>query len=380
MHIYKTNIILKIFFFIFSLLLFLPMAELYRVTGILDDGDLEIYIFLIFSSALFTFAILYKLNYFKSLNGIYFDKIYKQKFMLFISSMSFIWFLFFIIKNIHSFTIIDIVTFAEGYRNGAYTGSGIYTAPILIIIPSFLLLIIMKQSKLDFSFYFSVLLVFIASSLVGLRIYLFGIIIFALHRIFIKSDFKKLFLSLIILFLFLVSFKYFLNDNIKDMSFFDIVIYILSRLDYRTLLEFNGFQIGFEQLKYLFDFPTITHFKEIFYSYNNDISYGMPFVYLYSGIALVLPVFLYNTIYMFMPVFISVYILFSMYILKKILTTKSLILSSFLVNLYFIQILVLIEDLGGMTKLPLLLIVSIFMIIGIKISKIIFKRKEKNVI
>jgi hypothetical protein len=378
MNIYNSNINIKIFFFISSILLFLPIAESYSVDGVLNDGDLEMYIFLIFGSLILTLIILYKFKYFNNINIIYFDKVYSQKFLIFISFISFMWFLFFVTKNINSFSILDVVAFAEGYRNGAYTGSGIYTAPILLVLPSFLLLIIMKQSKLNFSFYLAVLLVFIASSLVGLRIYLFGIIIFGLHRVFIKSNPIKLIFSLVILFLFLVSFKYFLNDTVKDMSFFNIIIYILSRLDYRTLLEFNGFEIGFEQLKYLFDFPTITHFKEIFFSFNNDIAYGMPFVYLYSGIALVLPVFLYNTIYIFMPVFVAVYILFSMYILKKILISKSLILSSFLVNLYFIQILVLIEDLGGITKIPLLMIVSIFMIIGIKVSniKIIFKRNN----
>jgi hypothetical protein len=370
MHIFKTNIIIKFYLFISAILIILPLSEFGSLSGPLDDGDLEAYLVFVLATLLITFYIMHAFNLFRSIEYVTYDRVFSKRTMVLISIASFIWFLFFVIQEID--LIVDIPVFAERYRNGYYKGSGINTYPILIVVPSFLYLILLKQRRLDIGFYLPFFLIFISSAIVGLRIFLFGIVILLFIRMFINQKVVKIISFFFLFFLFLISYKYVLNSTVSEMSFLEVMSYILGRLDFKTLLEFNGFEIGFEHLKYFFDFSSMVYFKEIFVSFNNDLFYGKPTLSLYSGIALPISVVLYNTMYIFMIPFLLLYLMMMIKLLRLLITSKSLIISSIYINIFIVSLLLILEDIGGITKIPILLAVSIIMISILKINKIKF--------
>jgi len=365
MHSISTNIIFKFYLFISAILIIAPLSQYKSLTGPLDDGDLEMYIIFLLAALLLVFSMMYIFGLFRPIKYITYDKVFNKNLIILISIMCFIWFLFFVIKEINS--IDDLLIFSERYRNSYYKGSGIYTYPILIVMPSFLLLILIKQRKLDTGFYLPFLLIFIASYVVGLRIFLFGIILILFIRMFIfNKNIIKIIIFFGLFFLFLISYKYFLNDSVSEMSFLDMVSYIIGRLKFEVLLEFNGFNIGFEDL----NFSSISSFKEDFLSFNNDISYGLPNLKLYTGVALPLTVVLYNIMYVFLIPLLALCLLIIMKLLRLLIETKSLEKSAIYVNIFIIFMLILLENVAVVVKLPIILTISVIIVLALKVNKV----------
>ena len=380
---YKDNSLLKVFI-LYSVLLLLPISELLIIEPKLNDGSLELYSIFILITIIISFFIFFKMNFFKIHQYNFFDTLIPNNILLIISVISFFIFLSFIFQYINS--LKDILLFASKYRNGFYKGSGIFTYPILIVIPSILALLIIKQKKLQIGFYISLLLVFIATIIVGLRIFLFPIIFLFLIRILIVSEVKKFIFVSIVLFFVMFLYKYLLNDKVADMSILEIIGYMLGRANYRSLLHFGGFEIGFDDIKCMiypinqifFDCNT-AQFKEHFLSFNNyKISIGMSFIGLYSGVAISLPKILYNMGSPLFLIFLVLVILLLLYLLHHILKSNSFFLLPLLVNMYIIVTMVLLEGISALNKIIPMVFISFLVTILLWIvnKKYILKRRK----
>ena len=383
MKIYKigSNILLKYFIFC-SFLLILPIFEIFITPPILDDGSLEKYGFFVIFDILISFFILNKLKIFKDFNYNFFEKIISDYILIIITIISFLLFYTFIHKYIHS--IEDILLFASKYRQGFYKGSGIFTWPILIIIPFILSIIVIKQKRLTIGFYFSLLLVFIATIIVGLRIYLFGIVFLLLIRLLIFSKIKNFIIVSIVLFLLMFLYKFLLNTEVEKMNILQIIGYMVGRNNFRSWLYFNGFSMNFDDLKCMI-FPinylndcSVVDFKQHFAHLNPKIPIGMPFIAKYSGVTISIPKILYN---LGSPIFLIVlipYIILIIYILHKLLKSNNIWLIPFWVNLFITLNMALLEDIQAFNKFWVNLVIGIFISVLFYISKFNFKVRSKT--
>lgn len=375
-----SNVLLKFLVFIFFYLLLSSLAELVIAYNTnLKELDLVNYIFSIILSFCLTLLLKIKKNNIK-VNQ--FSLVISDKLLLIVSIFSFIWFLFFVSKNVSSFS--GLVNFAYQYRNGFLQGSGIYTAPILTLVPAILVLIIVKQKKLSKAVLITFLLVLTATIIVGLRIYLFGIIFSYIIRLFYSSSYKKILIILSIFGLIMMSFKFYLNEDTKDFSNKQTAFYFLGRLNLRTLLDFPGFEKDFSDFKCAvfpinyFNDCTNANFKELFIQGNEDIYKGMSYIGSYSGIALPLTVILYNTFGFICFIFITWYILFLLNLYKLVLKSKNIVTSSIILNLSIILTSALVEDINILNKIPLMLIVCFMYSFGIKHSNLFKHKKIKS--
>lgn len=232
-------------------------------------------------------------------------------------------FLFFIRESVSGYTLIDFVAFSEGYRNGVYKGSGLYTVLLLHVLPTMLALNIAFGDKFNRVFYFCLLLVGFCTLILGLRIYLLKLFLAFLFRISIANlKFFKILGIAATLFVFLASYKFLLGSN--DESDKNIVEYLLNpltRLNFTTLAKIR-FGHGLDSASCLI--PTFQYMdycdgellKFKYFSGHSEISTGFPNLSKYSGIAMPLPVYLFNTIGFF-SIFPIVFILL---LTKKIYT------------------------------------------------------------
>jgi hypothetical protein len=377
----KVNILLKTFV-LFSFLLLLPVSEIFIVPQLLNDGSLQSFSLFLSFYLFITFFILYQSHIFKTQKYYFFEKLVPDNILVLLALVSFFIFLLFILKYIHS--IADILIFASQYRQGFYKGSGIFTYPILIIMPSLLSIMVLKQYKLSYGFYISLLLILLATIIVGLRIYLFPIVFLYLIRMLIFSKTKKIIIVSFLLFIIMFLYKYLLNPNVEEMSILEIIGYMLGRANFRSILYFNGFEMNIEDFKCMvfpinqfFDCNTEV-FKEKFLSYNPKIPIGMPFISLYSGVAIAIPKILYN---LGSPLFLSIivpYLIGLIILLKIILKSKNIYTMTFNINLFVIFIMALLEDVGAYNKLlPMMVIAFLITILfWIVNKKYILKRRK----
>ncbi len=379
----ETNILLKTFV-LFSILLLLPVSEIFIVPQELDDGSLQNFsLFLVFYIFI-TFFILNQLHMFKSQKYYFFEKLVPDNILILLSLVSFFIFLSFVMKYIHS--IPDILIFASKYRQGFYKGSGIFTYPILIIMPSLLAVIVLKQYKISYGFYIASFLVLLATVIVGLRIYLFPIVFLFLIRMLIFAKTSKFLIISMLLFVIMFFYKYLLNPNVEDMSILEIIGYMFGRSNFRSILYFNGFEIGFDELKcmifpinQLFDCTT-AQFKENFLSYNPKIPIGMPFISLYSGVAIAIPKILYN---IGSPIFLSFIVPYFMgiiFLLKNILKSKNIYSMIFSINIFILLVMALLEDVAAFNKIFPMMVISFLIAILFWIVNRKYRLKRRKTI
>lgn len=378
----ETNVLLKVFV-LFSILLLIPIVEIFIVPFQLNDGSLETFFLFLSIYLLMTFFLLNYFNIFKTQTYYFFEKLVPDYILILISIVSFFIFLSFCLQYIHS--IEEVLIFAERYRQGFYKGSGVFTYPILIIIPSILAIIVLKQYKLSYGFYISLFLVVLSTLIVGLRIYLFPIVFALLIRILIFSNLTKFIIISILLFIVMFFYKYLFNPNVENMSALEVIGYMFGRSNFRSILYFNGFQIGFEDLKcmlypinQLFGCDT-AQFKEHFLSFNPKIPIGMPFIILYSGVAISIPKILYN---LGSPIFLILlipYLIGIIFLLYFILKSKNIYGIVFSINLFIILVMMLLEDIAAFNKILPMVVISFFIILLFWMTnkKFILKRREE---
>jgi hypothetical protein len=272
---------------------------------------------------------------------------------------SFSLFFFFILKNLGSFNLIDVVIFSEKYRNSYYKGSGIYTFLVLSFFPIVIAFFMLKSKEKDNWLIFGTILCLCATFILGLRIYLFPIIIVLFIKYFSKKrNIISISFFVICIFLVLISFKYFLGGRVftESSSLLDIIILTLSRTNYSALLHSGNINLLFEfiestLLSFFID-KDLHDFKDYFHNVNfTNLSYYYPGINKTTGIAIPITVVLYNSLG-----FLSIIPFFALLMgivlsYKKMLKTESLFLS-YISFVFFISFLgILIEDVFFVSKI-----------------------------
>jgi len=263
----------------------------------------------------------------------------------------------FLLKNLRFNDIYDIATFSNNYRNSYYKGSGIYTYFIINILPFLTSFLIVKSSKLDRWIYISVVVTFVATFILGLRIFLFPIAIAFIIKYFSK---KRNILNSILLvtasFLIFISFKYFIGGMIVNNteSPFHLVVKTLSRTSYSALLYQNDLVLLFEYLSEQFTLGlggSVSDFKSYFVNQNfNHLNNHYTAFSSTDGIAIPISVILYNSLGWFSIIYLFIYLSTLIFFYERFVVSKSVV-KSFLSYIFFIILLgSLIEDINFATK------------------------------
>ncbi len=317
----------------------IPFVEL-SILLINFQFNIELFTYLIFLSFTFLALLLFFYKKYKKPIQSYRTPFFKndnhekrfQAFSFLISSIFFVLFCSFMLNNIQS--IEELAFFSERYRNAAFKGSGIYTIGITKISPLFISVILANANRIRITTTIVILMVLFASFALGFRVYLLGIFIFLSFRLLNQFGVRKSLIYLLPFFAFMIFFKVFLNDQFFEMSLSDRILNIAGRIEYRNLLEswlftskgnFNTF------IKYLpginwFTGIDVSSFKEEFVKNISNVTVKIPYINLYSGVAIPILVILYNYFgFLFIIPCFALLIVFSILSFQQIFSKKPLV-------------------------------------------------------
>ena len=325
---------MKYLIYIFPLLLLPPLYEaaLFCFSKT-STADGEIFYYLIYISiGIFLSIILIFSTSSETVQKSYFtdDFSFTSFELFFITSIAITPFLYFIHTSINGYSLIDLVVFSEEYRNGKYKGSGIYTAPLIQFVPAMLSLNIALGDKFNKGFIFSLLILILGTLVLGQRIYLLKVFLAFLYRA-TKIEIKviKLFMLFFVIFTFLSIYKIFLDaDSIDEKGTFDYLLNPITRLNFSALVR-HDIGHGISQIHCLL--PTMQYsdicggefLKTEYLSNNSKISSGFPLLSKFSGVAIPLPVFLYNIFGMLGTAFFTGVLIFIAMLYKYIENRRS---------------------------------------------------------
>lgn len=300
-------------------MIFFPLTEYFFLYDIINRKDDFFYFILFqFSAMLFAMYVAKYLNLFEINISSNNTTIQKNTFIL--AMLFFGLFILFVSKNVSSFDGLHF--FSEGYRNGAYKGSGLYTTGIVQLIPLLIAIMLVKEKTLSIYFYMALALVFIATFILGQRIFLFVIFFFMVIRLFSsKVNILKPIIVIVAFFLFMFSFKYFLNENVRTLDFGESLLHITGRTAYRYIVYNSYFSLDYDFIKGLpiFKFFYNCDTECIKFNYVQqipNIKYNMPFIVKYSGVALPMSVIVFNMFGFFGFFIVSAFIILFLFFLK----------------------------------------------------------------
>ncbi|EOA5631199.1 O-antigen polymerase [Providencia rettgeri] len=368
-------ILLLIFFWLFPLVEFLFFDNQER------SHDLGIFVLSQTLSLIVAFLFCIPLSFFKirasSQNLFFNNEIYISRITFFISTLLFSLFLIFYLNNLNG--IYDIFSFAERYRNGLYSGSGIYTAGMLQFLPIALSLLIVKCKKINKYILFSLFLLMLTSFLLGLRIFLLIVLFFLMIRLMNSPKKKLAFILIGMIFSFFVSYKMLLADDLSEQSLDDILLHIAGRIRYRFLIYDSNFSYDLDEFLGFIAYPlmpsidSLADWKESFALSIPNLMKNMPFISLYSGIAFPLPIIIFNVFGLLGFVFIFPIIIIFVWSLKRLYETNSITKSIwYLYGVYF-TFSILIEDIYQFSKIPLMIILMVV----VNLYFLLLQRKNK---
>ncbi|MDF1641264.1 hypothetical protein [Thalassolituus oleivorans] len=208
-------------------------------------------------------------------------------------------FFIFVYKGVFEFGSFS--SFKMAYRDGLLSGSGIYTFPILKILSVLLIsLIVIYKKVLDGFIIISMILFLIAVSILGLRVFLFPLVFVLMALMIYKQKISGFIFFSAAFLLFLVVSKYVIYKDL-DRPFLDAVMNPFLRQNFQALLMYKWSGDN-EGLSIFCMFAAVNSFlgcgpEEWKYSMYGSISGFknlMPMLGNYSGIAIPMPVYLYN--------------------------------------------------------------------------------------
>lgn len=282
---------------------------------------------------------------------------------LILSLFFFCVFIVFVLKHIPS--LAYVVFFAEEYRNGYYSGSGLYTAGMTQVVPFMLAVMLIKNNKLGLSFYVILGLAFITSYILGLRIYLLSICFFLIIRIFMSNGlkFRSIFV-LVLLCLFLISFKLFLNEDVRESSVFEVLLHTAGRVAHRFLVYDSGYSLDISKVGAVipilneFTACSMECFKESLVTQIPNISTNMPFIHNYTGVAVPAPLLLFNIFGYLGWVFTVLFITLFLFFLKRAYCSSNLFINFLSIILSFYMFAMMIEDITYFLKINYAIIIA----------------------
>jgi hypothetical protein len=289
----------------------------------------------------------------------------EQKWIFLFIIIAFAIFLSFYFKVGGSYSIKG---FAEAYRNGGFKGSGIYTFLGVQVSPLLLSFILVKSKKITLFFHLSMFFVLIMTFLLGLRVYLLIIFLFLICRMMLNFPIVKVAMYLFVILVFMSSYKIFLNDGLSLSDSYNTGVHMLGRLSIRYVLNppqnysYEGMQCLIPIVNSFQSFCDLESVKGMIVNQNMNIMLEMPFIDKVTGVAMPLPVFVYNLLGLSgvaASVFFS--IIFIAVIFWRISRSKNILESLVLIYLAFLFFAGLVEDINFYRKLihlPLLVGVS----------------------
>lgn len=340
----------------------------------ITDGEINSYLLCIATALLWSLTTIGSISSpLKIENTFSNDFTFTRAELFIVTTAALIPFLYFVHINLASYSLIDIVVFSEEYRNGIYKGSGIYTAPLILFLPSMLAINIALGANFNKGFVLALLALVIATLILGLRIYLLKVFLSFIYRLTKgKTKFRKALLSLTIILFLSVIYKVLLDTNSNEER--GIYEYFLNPLTRLNIPALTRYQIGYgmDQLHCLL--PTMQYsevcnsesFKANYFSNNPKISSGFPLLSKFSGVAIPLPVYFYNMFGFFAASVNAIFLAVIAVLYHYIEGNRSVILGKILALLLLISLsAALVEDLTVLQFLDQSLIigVGIFLII-----------------
>ena len=262
--------------------------------------------------------------------------------------------LFFVGTTIQGYGLLELAIFSEQYRQGAFSGSGIYTVWSTQIL-SLILFVILINDGSSKSLIGPVLIVIFASLILGLRVFLWSLVVGYFFIVINNLTLRKIIL-LVVFVLFFVSYKYYLNPD-NTTAAHDLLIEQLTRPDLHAIVKNKIFADDvveifeyFPYIRYLFGHD-LTAFKDYYVPTIPNLDTLMPYVSLYSGVALPGYVILYNGLFVLalIPCVIILSILYNLFILAK--KTNNLFLKFLCAYLFSVISLMFFEDVNAIYKI-----------------------------
>lgn len=268
--------------------------------------------------------------------------------------------------------------FAEAYRNGLFSGTGLYTVLGVQVSPFLLAFLLVKSKKITIYFYVSVILVLLMTFLLGLRVYLLIMFLFLVCRMMISLPILKSGLILLGILVCMSSYKIFLNDNLSFNDLYNTSLHVLGRLSIRYVLNspqyysYDGLQCLIPLIN---SFPSVCDLeavKGMLVNQNMNIMKEMPFINKLTGVAMPLPVFIHNIVGLggvVIGVFCSVVFISGLF--WRVSVSKSVLESLICMYLAFLLFAGLVEDINFYRKfiyLPLLVGVS-WMVMKVRVVR-----------
>jgi hypothetical protein len=271
--------------------------------------------------------------------------------------------LFFVANSIQGYGLLELAIFSEQYRQGVFSGSGIYTVWSTQIL-SLILFVILINDGSSKSLIGPVLIIIFASLILGLRVFLWSLVVGYFFIVFNNLTLRKIILVVFFV-LFFVLYKYYLSPD-NAIAAHDLLIEQLTRPDLHAIVKNKIFAEDvveifeyFPFIRYIFGHD-LTAFKDYYVPSIPNLNTLMPYVSLYSGVALPGYVILYNSLFVLalIPCVIILSILYNLFILAR--KTNNLFLKFLCAYLFSVISLMFFEDVNVIYKIEVE-IVFVFM-------------------
>jgi len=360
---------------------FFPLSEFV----FLDYGDISLLFFLIsqFIALFVSCFVFYFVFYVRATKKIVFldlgFEVFFQWLVFWVTFFGFLIFLVFYFRYVSSLN--TSIIFAEGYRNGVYKGSGLFTIIITQFCPIAIAFLVARFKKLLPCFYISFLMVFFASLMLGLWVFLLIVYIFLIIRILSGDGFLKKAFILFFLVIFFVFYKIILSDDLVGRSILDIVLHITGRVSYRDYIYNSGFSLGFFDAFGYMSIPIddsycdLSCYKEGFVKVIPDIFLNKPNIELFSGVALPYPLIIFNVFGFLGFVFVVPVLLFFMCSIYRVFTTKDPFSSMFFLVCSYFCFSILSEDILYFKKIPFYFVLFVLFYLFIRFSLFFYGKK-----
>lgn len=360
---------------------FFPMSEFV----FLDYGDTSLLLFLVsqFIALFVSCFVFYFVFYVRAAKEIVFldlgFEVFFQRLIFWLTFFGFFVFLTFYFKYVSGLNAA--VVFAEGYRNGVYKGSGLFTIIITQFCPIVIAFSVARFKKLLPCFYISFLMVFLASLMLGLRVFLLIVYVFLIIRILSGDGFLKKAFILFFLVMFFVFYKIILSGDLVDRSLLDIVLHITGRVSYRDYIYSSGFSLGFFDAFGYMSIPIsdnycdLSCYKEGFVKVIPDIFLNKPNIELFSGVALPYPLIIFNVFGFLGFVFVVPVILFFMYSIYRVFTARDPFSSIFYLVCSYFCFSILSEDILYFKKIPFYFVLFVLFYLCTRFSLFFYGKK-----
>lgn len=349
------------YFLIVGIFLVFPLSSL-----IVEGFSWEVFNYLVFSVLAYGLMIIVA----ASINMGWYEAIefsFSKSVLYIVFCFSVLLFVFFLYKSTNGFEALG--TFRHNYRYGAYSGSGLYTYPLMKVMLSAVCIYIVLRKRLDMFIVISLITMTGAAYFLGLRIMVAPLFITFLMLLFVKSSLKVVLVSGVVLLSLMVLSKYSIYSD-QGKGLLEAALNPFTRLNLKgVIIPASSFQ--FADLLCLMDFKGylfgcgVEEFKAAYFDGDPELIATSPNFGTYTGVSLPLPVYLFNSGgFLAIPI-LSMWLLITFFLWIAMWKSRSVLYVSILTSLFLTSIMCVIEDIG--VNINFLYTLILFMMGGVVI-------------